>query len=519
MQILRNASIKRRLMYIIMSISTISVLLTTLIISVIGVINMRDNLLRELAGSAAIVGASNASSLEFDGYSRVPELLGVLSRYPTIIQACLYDYQTLSGEITGEVSNQLVTHYINKKFNQDLQCTTNLAERKLIDTEKVEIMQAIYTDTDNNKKLGYIYIESTLDPVTAYIRKQTFIAFFVAVAGLIVSYLLAISLQRAISAPILRLADTAKQVSLYKDYSIRAKPIGDPAKEFNNELVILTESFNVMLTEIGDREQQLKKQNVDLEKAKDAAEAANRAKSQFLANISHELRTPLNAIIGFSSILMNQLFGPLGDNKYLEYSKDINESGAHLLDIINDILDLSKAEAGKLSLNYEEVHVGKSINKCMTILAERAEKGKITITTDIPKMLPPLVADRLRFIQILLNILSNAVKFTDEDGKVHIGVKTKEIMGEVTHFVITVQDSGIGMSQEDLEKAFQSFGQVDSGLNRKYEGTGLGLPLTRKLMELHYATIHMDSELGKGTLVTLTFPALPPVEAGYIPAE
>lgn len=331
--------------------------------------------------------------------------------------------------------------------------------------------------------------------------------------------MLAIHLQKTISQPILSLADTARQVSIHKDYKIRAKKIGDTKKEFNNELVILTDAFNDMLTEIGEREQQLSNKNVELERAKDIAEGANRAKSQFLANISHELRTPLNAIIGFSSILMNQLFGPLGDQKYLEYAKDINESGAHLLDIINDILDLSKAEAGRLTLNYEELHIARSVNKCLTILNERAAKGKVALSIDVPKSLPPLVADRLRFIQIVLNVLSNAIKFTGEGGKVSLTVSTREVAGEVTHFVITVVDTGIGMAKKDIDKAFQSFGQIDSGLNRKYEGTGLGLPLTKKLMDLHYGEITIESELGKGTSVTLVFPVLPPAESGYKPGE
>ena len=186
-----------------------------------------------------------------------------------------------------------------------------------------------------------------------------------------------------------------------------------------------------------------------------------------------------------------------------------------MLDIINDILDLSKAEAGKLTLNYEEVHVVKAINKCITIVTERAHRGGIHITSDVPKMLPPLVVDRLRFVQIILNILSNAVKFTHEGGKIHVAVCSKETEGEITNFIVTIQDTGIGMSQEDIMYSFQSFGQVDSGLNRKYEGTGLGLPLTKKLMELHHGTIDIDSEIGKGTLVTLNFPALPPVGVNY----
>jgi signal transduction histidine kinase len=511
MQLLKNSSIRQRLTYIIMSISCISVMLTTLAISVIGIYSLRLSIMNELDVSASIVGDRNTAALNFDTYDQTENNLSVFSVKQPIVQACLYDHKTLSGQVI----NKLVAHYQNKDHG-DVQCPLDLTDRIMVGQDHIELMKPILTA--GGDKIGFLYVESTLEQIDKYIEKQTTIAVLVAIAALAVSYLLAINLQNAISKPILSLADTARQVSIHKDYSIRATPMGDIKKEFNNELVILTNSFNDMLTEIGARDQQLKKQNIALEKARDLAESANRAKSQFLANISHELRTPLNAIIGFSSILMNQLFGPLGDQKYWEYAKDINESGAHLLDIINDILDLSKAEAGKLTLNYEEVHVGKSINKCITILTERAEKGKVTVSTDVPKMLPPLVADRLRFIQILLNILSNAVKFTGEGGRVQVIARTEEVNG-ATNVIITVQDTGIGMSAEDVRKAFQSFGQVDSGLNRKYEGTGLGLPLTKKLMELHYGAIAIQSELGKGTLVTLTFPAVPPSEAGYVPSE
>ena len=501
LRILHNSSIKQRLTLIIMAISFVSVLLTTLAISVIGVYSLRSNIVRDLDVSASIVGDRNTAALLFNDDKQAENNLNVFSVNPTIVQACLYNQ-------TGA----LFARYLNKTYESGSKCPTELNEHVSIGTNRIELLKSIVKMHD---KIGSIYIESTLEQIDSYIDRQVLIACTVGFAALLVSYLLAISLQKTISKPILSLAETARQVSIHKDFSIRAKSIGDQEKEFNNELVILTNSFNDMLTEISARDHQLKQKNTELEKAKDVAESANRAKSQFLANISHELRTPLNAVIGFSSILMNQLFGPLGDQKYLEYSKDINESGTHLLDIINDILDISKAEAGKLELHYEEVHIGKSINKCITILSERAAKGKVTIDTSIPKMLPLLIADRLRFVQIILNILSNAVKFTHENGRVNVAVHTRLAGEEVTHFMISIEDTGIGMAKDDIEKAFQSFGQIDSGLNRKYEGTGLGLPLTKKLMDLHGGEIQIDSEMGKGTVVTLTFPALPPAGAGY----
>jgi len=495
---LNNLSIKQRLTLIIMAISGISVLLTTLAISIIGIYSLREKIVNEMRVSASIVGDRNNAALLFNDNVQAETNLNVFSVKQDILQACLYNQ-----------AGSLFVRYANKEKSIDKECPNDISERSIIKDKHIEVMQPILKNGD---KIGYMYIESTLEQVDDYIEKQTTIAFFVVLAVLAISYTLAVSLQRAISRPILSLAETARQVSQKKDYTIRAKLSGNTSKEFNNELVILTESFNEMLSEIDARNAQLRKQYSELEKARDAAESANRAKSHFLANISHELRTPLNAIIGFSSILMNQLFGPLGDEKYLEYAKDINESGTHLLEIINDILDLSKAEAGKLILSYEEVHVGKAINKCVTIIADRARKGNVTISVDVPKMLPALLVDRLRFIQVMLNVISNAVKFTPEGGNVHVSVSCKEIDGEVTEFIVSIKDTGIGMTKEDIDSAFQRFGQVDSGLNRKYEGTGLGLPLTQKLMELHHGSIEIESEIGKGTNVILHFPAIPPID-------
>ncbi len=499
---LKNKSIKQRLTFIIMAVCGVSVLLTTLAISIFGVYNMRQNIIDELDVSASIVGDRNSAVLLFGTREQAEANLSVFSVKSTIMQSCLYDQ-----------NGELFARYVGEKADNKTLCPTDLRERVVIGANHIEMVKPILKSED---KIGYIYIESTLEQISRYIDKQTTIAFSVTLVAMLLAYFLAVNLQKSISRPILSLADTAREVSANKDYSIRARTLGDAQKAGANELVILTTAFNDMLTEIGAREAQLRKQNVALEKAKDAAESASRAKSQFLANISHELRTPLNAIIGFSSILMNQLFGALGNEKYMEYARDINESGAHLLNIINDILDISKAEAGKLTLAYEEVHVGKAVQKCITILGDRATQGKVTVVADVPKMLPPLMADRLRFIQILLNVLSNAIKFTPENGKVELSARLQEEVGGASDFVITVSDTGIGMSPEDLDKAFQSFGQVDSGLNRKYEGTGLGLPLTKKLVELHYGKIAIASEIGKGTKVTLTFPAVPPVEVEVV---
>ena len=240
----------------------------------------------------------------------------------------------------------------------------------------------------------------------------------------------------------------------------------------------------------------------DLSVACDQAELANRTKSEFLANMSHELRTPLNAILGFSELMGNATLGPLGNPKYEEYTKDINDSGRHLLALIQDILDLSKIEAGKLELDEEDIDVAMTTGSCMVLVKERARNGGVKLKTDIPDGLPALHADKCKLKQILVNLLSNAVKFTPAGGEVTLKVWSRPDGG----YVFQVIDTGIGIALADIPTALSPFGQVDSALSRKFAGTGLGLPLTKSLVEMHGGSLDLQSEEGAGTTVTVRFP-------------
>jgi len=254
----------------------------------------------------------------------------------------------------------------------------------------------------------------------------------------------------------------------------------------------------------------IKEREESLKRAKREAEAANASKSRFLANMSHELRTPLNAIIGFSEIISGEIFGALGNVRYLDYSRDILRSGRHLLAVINSVLDLSKSESGKMQLDAQPVDMAEVLCDCVAMMREQCAAAGLCFTVaEIPAL--PLVGDAAKLRQIFLNLLSNAVKFTEKGGTVSLSAATTSAAVSVT-----VGDTGIGMSSADIEIAFQPFGQVDNRLERKYEGTGLGLPLTKALVDLHGGNMAIESARGAGTRITVTLPRTP---AGVETAE
>jgi signal transduction histidine kinase len=241
----------------------------------------------------------------------------------------------------------------------------------------------------------------------------------------------------------------------------------------------------------------------ELRTAKLAAEAASRAKTELLANVSHELRTPLNAVIGFSELIMTGMLGPHKNQKQVEYAKDIRDSGRHLLDLINDLLDLSKIEIGLAELCEDTVDVRVLIQTCLKVVKVRAAEAQLTLQSQLPHQALMARVDERKLKQMILNLVSNAIKFTPARGEIGIAA----FLAENGDLIVEITDNGIGIASDDIPRIMEPFVQVDAALDRKYTGTGLGLPLTKTLIELHGGSLKLDSTPGRGTIATLQLPA------------
>jgi signal transduction histidine kinase len=288
----------------------------------------------------------------------------------------------------------------------------------------------------------------------------------------------------------------ARPISMIAD-TMRALSDGNLAREIpyghrNDEIGDLAHGLRIF------RDNAIEKQRLRIEK--DGAEAASRAKSEFLANVSHELRTPLNAVLGFSEAMKTEIFGSLSE-RYRGYAADIFNSGTHLLGLINEILDLSKLEAGRLELHDETINLAATLQACINLVEKQAEQSLVTLSVALDRDRLYLRADDRRFRQILINLLSNAVKFTPAGGRVRIRSYLKD-----EGLAIEIADTGIGIAAEDLAKVLMPFGQVDSKISRKHEGTGLGLPLAKHLIDLHGGTMSIKSTVNAGTTISFVLP-------------
>jgi signal transduction histidine kinase len=447
----------------------------------------RAAIVDELTTIAGIVADNSTAALVFNDPAAAEETLAALKAKPDIFGAAIFrrDGSPFASYAAG-ASNDRSTDF---KAAPDARRATSgeALSRVRVRDDLLELATPIRLD---GEVVGTLVLRSSLVQITAALLTYAGIVLAVLSISMLIAFALISRLQRVISTPIERLLRTMESVSANQDYTVRAQPNG------RDELGSLIDGFNDMLAQIQRHEEVL-------HGARHQAESASRAKSDFLANMSHELRTPLNAILGFSEVLMKEMVGPLGQPRYREYAFDIHESGQHLLALINDILDLSKVEAGRVELVDDVIDVGALVEKAVRLVADRAAQAKVEIRVLAAPDLPRLVADERLVKQALLNLVSNAVKFTPEGGRVDVSLS----LAADGSFHLGVRDTGIGIAESDIERVLTPFCQVESTLSRNYQGTGLGLPLTKSFMEMHGGTLELTSRLGEGTEVILRFPA------------
>jgi len=471
MRLLRQTSIRHKLMLTTMFISTAALLVVSLAYATYDMLAFRRTMTRNLSTLAQIIGTNSTAALVFDDPIAAEETLVALNAEPHIVASVLYASD-------GTVFAQYIRDSKQAEFSPPQPEETS----HRFEAAHLRLFRPILRD---GEKIGTIYLLSGLQDMYARLLRTLGISALAIVAALSFGFFLWSRLQQVIE-PILHLAQTARFVSENKDYTVRA------VKHSDDEVGMLTDDFNDMLEQI--------EADLALRAAKEGAEAASQAKSEFLANMSHELRTPLNAIIGFSEVLLDKMFGDLND-KQEEYLHDIFTSGQHLLSLINDILDLAKIEAGKIELEPGVFDLREVLHGSLVMVRERAQLHDMSLSIEIADDIDTAVGDERKVKQILFNLLFNAVKFTPDGGQV--GMTAHTAGSEVR---IAVWDTGIGIAPDDQERIFEAFQQVGGGLTAKAEGTGLGLALTRKLVELHGGTLSVQSALEQGSTFTFTLP-------------